>query len=336
MKRWLFLLPLLGACDASGPTPYVPVYDPSSTEPVAMVEFCTLQAKNACAALRPCCGDAHLSFDEATCRANARGLCEARKQRALEVGLLYDDVQAGRCARGQSVLLRRCTTDAVTHDPVAADVAEACTQVFHGLAHEGESCNAKATRPCAPPALGSRIACESGVCRVRRPADVGELCGGVGCRAGLGCSGSPARCYPLLLPLGASCAGFTSVCDASDDAYCDPATFRCTRYPGPGEACSTTSVCARPYRCDTDKSGQKRCVDGKAIGVSCGESRECASRVCNETVRACLPSPFGYPLSGSSGSDGLAYVATMAATCDGLLGAGGGGLSVVPLPAPAP
>jgi len=334
VRRVVWLL-LVAGCDASTPEPYVPVYDPSSTQPVAMVEFCTLQAKNACAALRPCCGTAHLSFDEATCRANARGLCEARKQRALEVGLLYDDVQAGRCARGQSVLLRRCTTDAVNGDPVAADVAEACTQVFHGVLQEGDSCNPKATRPCTPPALGTRIACEGSVCRVRHLADVGEPCG-TGCKAGLGCSGAPARCYPLLLPIGASCAGFVSVCDASDDAYCDPATFRCTRYPSAGEACSSTSVCARPYRCDTDKSGQKRCVDGKALGASCGESRECASRVCSESLRACLPAPFGYPLSGSAGSDGLGYVGTMAATCDGLLAAGAGGLSVVPLPSPPP
>lgn len=332
----LFCAYLAVGCDPSEPVRYAPApYDPTDETPLSSADFCTLQAKNACAALRPCCGAAHLSFDEVGCRANARALCEARKQRALEVGLLYDDVQGGRCARGQSVLLRRCSTEGVLRDPIAADVAEACAQTFHGVALLGESCEPKATKPCIPPSLGARVTC-NGTCRPLTLVGVGEPCGSGGCQAGLACTGSPARCLPTVLPLGAACGTGIATCDVSDDAYCDPATLRCARYPGLGEPCGDTNVCARPYRCDNDKAGGKRCVAGKGLGAFCGEDRECETRQCSESVRACLPAPFGYPLSSTAGADPLGYVGSMAATCDGLLGPGAGGLSAVPLPSPPP
>lgn len=323
-------------CDPTDPVAYEPApYDPASSDPLSLADFCTLQAKNACATLRPCCHDAHLSFDEPSCRANARALCEARKQRALEVGLLYDDVQGGRCARGQGVLLRRCSTEGVQRDPVAADVAEACAQAFHGVVPLGETCNVKATKPCAPPALGARVTC-AGICRPSTLVGVGEPCAGATCVAGSVCTGSPARCTPTVLPIGASCGTGIAACDVSEDAYCNPATLECTRYPTLGESCVDTSVCTRPYRCDNDKAGGKRCVAGKPLGAFCGEDRECVSRQCSESVRACLPAPFGYPLSATAGADPLGYVATMSATCDGLLAAGAGGLAAVPLPSPPP
>ncbi len=336
MRRALSLLLVVVGCDTSEPMPYTPIYDPTSRAPVSMGEFCTLLAKNACATLRPCCSSARLAFDEARCRANARAICEARRARALEVGLRYDDVQAGRCARGQGTLLRECSTTRAASDPVAADVAEACLQVFHGIVAETDACNPRATAPCAPPDLGVRIRCEAGICRVRKIVGAGEPCGVLVCEAGLSCRGTPARCLSPFVPVGGSCATSGSSCNDADDAYCDPATFVCTRYPTLGEACGSTNVCARPYRCDSDKGGGKVCVEGKALGAFCAEARECASRVCAESLRACLPAPFGYPLSGAVGGDPLGYVGTMAASCDGLLGLGGGGLAAVPLPQSPP
>jgi len=337
MKRLLITCFLLG-CDATEPTPYVPDYDPSSTEAVASTEFCALLALNTCAVLRPCCNALPFAFDENKCRQASRAQCEARRQKSLEIGLRYDDVQAGRCVRGTAILLPECRSP---NDPIAADVAEACRMVFHGGRRVNEICRPENPVDCAPPALGVRVYC-SGVCRVREILSGGDPCGvpPAICAQGLICEGQPARCTARFHPLGAECAPTTPEldrCDVSRDRYCkaDATPSVCTAMPTRGALCSSLPGCAKPWRCDVDRDGQQRCTEAKPLGQVCADDRECATKLCaGQVVKACMPAGIGAPITSVDPKiDPNNYVARLAAACSGIIPDGAGGLAPFELPA---
>jgi hypothetical protein len=330
----------------------VPTYDPLSNEPVSSTEFCALLARNTCAVLRPCCNATSFAFDEIKCRANAQLLCEARKQKSMESGLLYDDFQAGRCVRGTAIMMRDCRI--ADDDPVVDDVVEACQQVLHGTKVIGASCDAHLLNDCAPPGLGQRVTCST-VCTKVAKAKGGESCqlGRVQCEAGLVCDGGVVgarTCTAFLHPLGAACTPCpttvapdgTSTC--ANDArcgrgnYCDgTATPQpvCTALPGLGEPCDGRG-CQLPFRCDTDKSGRQACVDGKALGAVCGDDNECATRLCiGVGIKLCAPPAIGDPIASESlaRAEPENYLARTAAACEGIIPAGAGGLApLLPFP----
>ncbi len=341
MKRLLVWLSLgAAACDPSEPTPYVPVYDPASSEPVALLEFCGQLARNTCAVLRPCCQSGPFAFDEAKCVAAARQQCEVRRVRSLEAGLVYDDVQAGRCARGTAILFPGCRTP--TDDPIAADVIEACRNAFHGTRRVGEDCDGRHAVECAPPALGVRVACELGRCRERPVLRGGDECDARpgDCAAGLVCDPSlePRRCTARWHAEGAPCVPAQNRCDASADLYCDLELPRpvCAKRPGKGAACVPAIGCARPFRCDAARSGGNECTDAKDPFEPCNEHGECASGLCAGTsVKACLPSGIGPPIAplGAATGDPHGYVARIAAACSGVIPDGAGSLAPFVVPA---
>lgn len=339
--RWALVLALLaGGCDASEPTLYVPTYDPLSTDAVAQTEFCALLARNTCAVLRPCCSALPFSFDEAKCQRASRAQCEARRQKSLEIGLVYDDMQAGRCVRGTAILLPECRSPRVDDD-VAADVAEACRMVFHGGAHLGESCRTENPVACAPPALGVRVRC-SGHCEVREilgPGDECSLASPARCGSGLICEGQPSRCGSRFLPLGAECTPSSpdsDRCDITRDRFCNAGGYPpvCEAMPTLGDNCTAVPGCARPYRCDTDRDGQQRCTEAKQIGQACADNGECATKLCaGQIVKVCVPSGIGPPIVPAGGADPAEYVARIAAACSGIIPDGAGGLAPFELPA---
>lgn len=327
------------ACDPSERAPFVPVYDPASTEPVALLEFCGLLARNTCAVLRPCCESGPFAFDEAKCVAAARQQCEVRRLRSLEAGLLFDDVQAGRCVRGTAVLFPGCRTP--VDDPIAADVTEACRQAFHGTIRVGESCAGKHPVECAPPSLGVRVVCELGRCRERPRLQGGEECAArpADCAAGLVCDASlePRRCTARWHVEGAPCVPSQSRCDRSANLYCDSERTEpvCARLPGDGEPCTSAIGCARPFRCDAASSGGNACTDAKGLFEPCNEDAECASRLCvGAAAKACFPDGIGPPIApfGAATNDPHGYVARIAAACSGVIPDGAGSLAPFVLP----
>lgn len=340
--RALAFLLLLPGCDASEPEAYVPTYDPDSREPVASTEFCSLLARNTCAVLRPCCSALPFSWDEAKCRLSSRALCEARRSKSMELGLLYDDLQAGRCVRGTAILLPGCRTP--TDDPLAFDVREACAQVFHGAAAVGGRCEGKTILECAPPDLGVRVVCAGGTCIERKFLKAGEECTGASCAPGLSCFGDPPRCQPIFHPLGAACAVTSPEsdrCDSSRDRFCDSKTLTCTMLPDEGETCDFERGCRRPWRCDYDRSGSPRCTDAKPLGQACNDDKECQSKLCSgqpelSVSRLCVPSGLGPPIAqtGLAKGDPIEYVSRIAAMCSGVIPEGGGSLAPFVLPTP--
>jgi hypothetical protein len=344
MRRALLAISIaLVACDASEPLPYIPSYDPLSTEPVSSTEFCSLLARNTCAVLRPCCEGSAFAFDEAKCRANAHVLCEARRQKSMETGLEYDDVQAGRCVRGTAILMRDCKI--VNDDPIAADVVEACKFALHGTKSVGTPCDGRSPIECAPPALGVRVSCR-GICQETPLARGGEACtpGAIDCEAGLLCDANltPRRCTALFHPLGSPCDACSVGPCASDfrcgdSNYCDPDSSPsvCARLPEKGQTCDARG-CAKPFRCDTDKSGNQVCVDGKAVGEVCGDDAECASRLCVGTgIKLCAPPAMGDPIASEAlaRSEPQNYLTRTASACQGVIPDGAGGLApLLPFP----
>ena len=325
---------LLG-CDATEPKPYVPEYDPNNTEAIASTEFCALLAQTTCAVLRPCCNALPFAFDEAKCRQASRVQCEARRLKSMELGLIYDDFQAGRCVRGSAILLPNCRSP---RDPIAADVAEACRMVFHGGRKVGESCKTDNVVDCAPPALGVRVFC-AGTCRVREFAAPGESCEKLSCTTGYNCEGEPRRCSARFHPLGAECtpsAPELDRCDVSSDRYCKQDVFPsvCAPMPTEGELCSSSPGCARPFRCDVDRNGEQRCTDAKPLGTSCNEDRECETRLCaGQLVKVCMPAGIGPPIASvDPKADPANYLARISAACSGIIPDGAGSLAAFELP----
>lgn len=352
MRAWsfvfvfVFVARLLG-CDASGPLAWTPVYDPDSRAPVASIEFCSLLSRNTCAVLRPCCESLPFAWDEAKCRSNARALCEARREKAMALGLSYDDLQAGRCVRGAAVLLPECRS--ATDDPIAADVREACQQVFHGQAEVSGACEGKRILECAPPDLGVRVVCSGGRCAVRALLPGGAECLGAAgqCAPGLACFGDPPLCRAVYHPLGAPCTPTTNPesdrCDASRDRFCDARTSPsvCARLPDLGERCDADYGCRRPWRCDAESDGLLRCTDAHPLGATCNDDKECASKLCSgqpesSVLRVCVPSGLGPPIAavGLAKLDPVDYVSRIAAMCSGLIPEGAGSLAPFTLPAP--
>ncbi|MGZ3417548.1 MAG: hypothetical protein ACXWUG_04295 [Polyangiales bacterium] len=343
--RMLAIALFLPACDASEPLPFVPTYDPLSSEPVSSTEFCALLARNTCAVLRPCCDGSAFAFDETKCRTNARLLCEARRQKSMELGLLYDDVQAGRCVRGTAILMRECRL--VTDDPVAADVVEACRVALHGTKTLGTPCDGKTPVECAPPGLGERVTCR-GVCSKVELAKGGEDCipGSIECEAGLVCDGTtlPRRCSAQIHPLGSPCDACSAGPCANDlrcgdSNFCDPDAKPapvCAALPTDGQPC-TTRGCSKPWRCDTDKGGNQVCTDGKGVGEPCGDDAECGSRLCiGFGLKLCAPPAMGDPIASESlaRSEPQNYLTRTAAACQGVIPDGAGGLApLLPFPA---
>lgn len=334
--RRLFIVFAITACDATEPTEYVPTYDPLSTEAIASTEFCALLAQNTCAVLRPCCRALPFAFDEAKCRFASRAQCEARRQKSMEIGLIYDDVQAGRCVRGTAILLPDCRSP---RDPVAADVAEACRMVFHGGRQLGESCKSENIVDCAPPALGVRVFCSGSTCRQREFAGPGQPCDRLPCSTGYLCEGEPRTCTARFHPLGAECtpaAPEIDRCDVTRDRYCrqDSIPPVCATMPTKGEPCSSLPGCARPYRCDVDRDGQQRCTDAKTFGQVCADDRECASRLCaGQVLKVCMPSGMGPPIASFDPKvDPANYVTRIAAACSGVIPDGAGSLASFELP----
>lgn len=340
--RAFALVLLLAGCDASEPDLYVPTYDPDSREPVASTEFCSLLARNTCAVLRPCCTALPFSWDEAKCRLSSRALCEARRTKSMELGLLFDDVQAGRCVRGTAILLPGCRTP--SDDPLAADVREACFQAFHGNAGLGAPCDAKNPLACAPPDLGVHVACDRGACIERKLLQAGDECTGASCSAGLACFGDPPRCQAIFHPLGAACTPTSPEadrCDASRDRFCSSTTLTCTMLPDVDQPCDLERGCRRPWRCDIDRSGSPRCTDAKKLGEACNDDKECQSKLCSGQPeqafsRICVPSGIGPPIAptGLAKGDPIQYVSRIAAMCSGVIPEGGGSLAPFVLPTP--
>ena len=344
MKRLLLSAALLVvACDPSDPELYVPTYDPEAREPIASTEFCALLARNTCAVLRPCCEALPFSWDEAKCRLSSRTLCEARRSRAMELGLIYDDLQGGRCVRGTAILLPKCRTP--TDDPLAADVREACQQVFHGGARVGGPCAGTGVLECTPPDLGVRVACEGGTCVPKPLLSPGARCTGFGssCPAGLACFGEPLRCQAVFHPLGAPCSPTGSPeadrCDASIDRFCDPVTDQCAVLPDVDESCTVERGCRKPYRCDLDRTGTRRCTDAKPLGAACNDDKDCGTKLCSgqpgSLARICVPGGLGPPIAptGLAKGDPVEYISRLAAMCSGVIPEGAGSLSPFVLPA---
>lgn len=346
MKRALLAV-LLVACDPSEPTLYTPTYDPRSEEPVASTEFCALLARNTCAVLRPCCNALPFAFEELKCRAASRALCEARRTKSMELGLVYDDLQAGRCVRGTAILLPACRSP---DDPVAADVVEACRNVWNGGRTIGETCKFDKPVDCRPPRLGVRVECV-GKCRERVMLAGGESCATMptNCAPGLVCEGDPRRCTAKYHPLGAPCTptgtAETDRCDVRLDRFCDTATSTCKALPGFGATCSASPGCARPYRCDTDRTGAVACTDGKPLGSACNDDKECSSKICGggatSALRVCVPSGLGPPIVPRDPASKLPidphtrpveYVSAIGAACSGVIADGAGGLASFELP----
>jgi len=336
MKRLLALALLSLGCDATEPTLYVPDYDPSSTEAIASTEFCALLARNTCAVLRPCCSALPFAFDEAKCRQASRAQCEARRQKSMELGLIYDDVQAGRCVRGTAILLPDCRSPS---DPIANDVAEACKMVFHGGKKLGEACKAEIAVDCAPPALGVRVLCSGSFCRERITAGPGEPCDRLQCSYGYVCEGEPRVCTARFHPLGAECtpaAPELDRCDVTKDRYCKQDAFPqvCATMPTDGELCSSLPGCAKPWRCDVDRDGLQRCTEGKTLGQVCADERECASKLCaGRLVKVCMPGGIKAPIASMDAkTDPEGYVTRIAAACSGIIPDGAGSLAAFELP----
>ncbi len=346
MKRAALAL-LLVACDPSEPTDFTPTYDPRSTEPVASTEFCALLARNTCAVLRPCCHALPFSFDEVKCRAASRSLCEARRTKSMELGLSYDDVQAGRCVRGTAILLPNCQSP---DDAAAADVSEACRNVWNGGKGIDQPCKFDNPVDCRPPRLGTRVECV-GTCRERVVLSGGELCGTrpTNCATGLVCEGEPRRCTAKYHPLGAPCTptGTPSSdrCDTRLNRFCDSTTSTCAELPTLGQKCSPSPGCARPYRCDTDRTGATVCTEAKPLGSSCNDDKECVSKICGggvtTTFRVCVPAGLGPPIVPLDPSTRLPidpharpveYVSAIGAACSGVIADGAGGLASFELP----
>lgn len=346
MRRVLFAL-LLSGCDPSEPSLYVPSYDPRSDEPVANTEFCALLARNTCAVLRPCCTELPAAFDEVKCRAASRALCEARRQKSMDLGLTYDDVQAGRCVRGTAVLLPSCR---MPDDPVALDVIEACRNVWTGGRTVGETCKFDNPVDCRPPALGVRVEC-AGVCRVKNLIRGGSSCEirPNDCEPGLICTGEPRVCTAKYHPLGAPCTPTGTAesdrCNASLDRVCDTEKLTCQSLPSLGEQCDLVRGCARPYRCDTDRTGKVVCAEGKSLGASCNDDKECGSKICGggslTLLRVCVPSGLGPPIIPTDPATRVPidphlrpvdYVSAIVAACSGVIPDGAGGLAPFDLP----
>jgi hypothetical protein len=256
----------------------------------------------------------------------------------MELGLVYDDVQAGRCVRGTAILLPGCRSPT---DPIAADVAEACRMVFHGTSRVGDPCKTENPVDCAPPALGVRVFC-TGICRVREILEGGEECGMTTARCGVGlvCEGQPPRCTSRFLPLGAECFPTTAEndrCDQSSDRFCggNGVTPVCTPMPTRAEPCTAVPGCAKPYRCDTDRDGQQRCTDAKTIGQACADNGECATKLCaGQIVKVCMPSGIGAPIASVDPTkEPVEYVSRIAAACSGIIPEGAGSLASFELPA---
>ncbi len=350
----VFLFTCTAGCDTSVPTPYVPFYDPDSSEPVSSTEFCSLLARNTCAVLRPCCESGPFSFDESKCRINARAQCEARRQKSLEIALVYDDVQAGRCVRGTAILLQRCATP--IDDPLADDVREACRMTFHGTAKIGQKCEGKHRLECTPPRLGAYVVCDGGTCRERPKLLGGDDCSGriSDCATGLLCVGAESpRCTSRFHALGAACSTADEIkadgperpdiprCGSVLDRFCDPSPTittvgTCKALPGENERCTGTLGCRRPYRCDTDRGGDLRCIEAKPTGAMCNDDKECQSKLCvGVGLKVCVPSGFGPPIAAIEApkKDPLVYLANISAACSGIIPAGGGSLAPFELPA---
>jgi hypothetical protein len=348
MKRALFVL-LLTACDPSETSLYTPTYDPLSDEPVASMEFCALLARNTCAVLRPCCNALPFAFDEIKCRSSSRALCEARRVKSMELGLAYDDLQAGRCVRGTAILLPGCRSP---EDPVAADVIEACRNVWNGGRAIDETCKFDNPVDCRPPKLGVRVECV-GRCREKVLLAGGESCATrpLNCAPGLVCEGDPRRCTAKYHPLGAPCTP-TSIpeidrCDTRLDRFCDSSSGTCKTLPTLGQPCSASPGCARPYRCDTDRTGAVVCAEGKPIGASCNDDKECSSKICGgggaaaTALRICVPSGLGPPIVPLDVTTHLPidpharpveYVSAIGAACSGVIAEGAGGLAAFEVP----
>jgi hypothetical protein len=350
MKRWLLVAIFCVGCDPSEPSLYVPAYDPRSDEPVSNTEFCALLARNTCAVLRPCCNALPAAFEEVKCRAASRALCEARRTKSMELGLVYDDFQAGRCVRGTAILLPNCR---MPDDPVSADVIEACRNVWTGGKVVGEPCKFDNPVDCRPPALGVRVECR-GECTIKQLLHGGESCEThpLDCESGLICppiGTVPRVCTAKYHPLGAPCTSTATAesdaCNAALDRFCDTKTLTCQPLPSTiGAECEPSHGCARPLRCDTDRTGKVVCTDGKPLGSSCNDDKECGSKICGggsaTLLRVCVPSGLGPPIIPRSSTGGLLdphvepvdYVNAIVAACSGVIPDGAGSLAPFDFP----
>lgn len=329
MKRALALVLVLAGCDPAEAQSVVPVYDPDRIVPVASIEFCALLARATCAVLRPCCEALPFAFDEQKCRITSRAQCETRRTRALELGLLYDDLQAGRCVAGTAILFPGCRSP---DDPLASDVIEACRQTFHGTVEVGFPCDMASPNACAPPGLGERVSC-NGVCFRRDLAREGESCIVSRCRAGLRCVSFARRsvCRPKAAVLGEPCSfGAAAECDLDADLFCDPARGICAPRKGPDETCGSTELCARGLQCEVDKNGSSRCAPGRQLFAPCADDEDCASKLCigREGARICAPRGLRSPVASPDPRvDPEGYLTRVSAACSGLLIEGAGGLA---------
>ncbi len=329
----------LGVTRAS-PSPGCRSTTPSrATEPVASIEFCSLLARNTCAVLRPCCQSLPFAWDEAKCRVTARTLCEARRTRSLELGLSYDDVQGGRCVRGAAILLPGCRTP--TDDPLAADVREACNQVFHGeVPRASFRCEGKGTRPCAP-ALGAAsraspacAAAESasrpplaGRCETVRRGSAGQ------CAAGLACFGETLQCRAVFHPLGAPCTPTATSGERSLRRLARPRSAIPSRHPRCAR-CSLTRAnlaASRPAaagrsaatpRPMASPAAPTRVRSARAAATTRNARASCAQGSPTAIlIRTCVPSGLGPPIAanGLARLDPIEYVARIAAICSGVI-----------------
>ncbi len=323
-------------CDDSERIPYSPSERLDAPSPLPQQTFCAALAQNVCAVLRPCCQASPYAFDESRCHAVSRALCEARRSKAHDQELTYDDVLAAQCVDGTAALLSSCMLVSQNEDPRAAEIAYACRTVFHGDRRVGQSCDPSALTPCAPPEA-TRVTC-AGVCTAIELRKGGELCqsfdtdAGTACFApsctcgpGLTCYGNPARCTATVLVEDAPCdtLGTCGACTAERCLTCacangirsstcfDEGTAgspRCRPLPGIGASCTSEIGCTYGARCDGDHGSV--CVDGKALGVVCNADGDCASRHCQGI---CLPSGIADPVN-----------------CNGAYPGAAGGLVVVP------
>lgn len=332
-------LGVAAGCDPTDPVPYEPTVQLDGSTPLPQQTFCAALAQNVCAVLRPCCQASPYAFDEARCHAVSRALCEARRSKAHDQGLTYDDELAAKCVDGTPGLVSRCLFVSPTDDPIAAEVAYACRMVFHGDRRIGEACDASSLSPCAPPASGAKVTC-SGICLAIQEKKGGEACQtvdldagtscfapGCVCGPGLDCNGVPPRCTARVLVEDAPCdlLGTCGACTAERCLTCAcangvrstpcfdegaPTSPRCRPLPGSGQSCTSETGCAYGLRCDTDHGSV--CVDGKALGAVCTADTDCASRHCQGI---CLPAGIADPIN-----------------CNGAFPGGSGGLVGVPTP----
>ena len=234
-----------------------------------------------------CCQAAAITFDLATCKANAGAFFQGSLDQVLSLKVSYVADAADKCVAEYASVAKSCAPlDSLV-------INEVCRPVLVGTLSVGAPCTE--SFECAPVA-GSSVTCSgstSRTCVATARLALGASCSDT-CRAGTDCAGSGTSAPAS----GASpTPGF---CYEDDDLYCS-STNRCQPLLAVGQSCDAFSACV---------SGAS-CAGGVCTALeSCVDDADCAGRFCQ-------PGPDGTKMCGVNGI-------ASAINCVGTLGAGAG------------